>query len=80
MFFRYLIFFDNGWAQYRQHRDIRLTAYQNSVTSVYNTVHYSSKEFIKSYLESYPDQKIMKLTSKKIMTMKRTYNIGIYVK
>ncbi|XP_026812742.1 histone-lysine N-methyltransferase eggless-like [Rhopalosiphum maidis] len=59
--FRYLIFFDDGYVQYRQHQDIRLTARRSN--QVWNDVHLDSKEFIKSYLEKYPERQMVKLTN-----------------
>lgn len=58
--FRYLIFFDAGYVQYRRHQDIHLVARKSN--QVWNDIHPDSKEFIKSYLEKYPERQMVKLT------------------
>ncbi|XP_025204088.1 histone-lysine N-methyltransferase eggless-like [Melanaphis sacchari] len=58
--FRYLIFFDHGYVQYRKHQDIRLIARKSN--QVWNDVHPNSGEFIRSYLEKYPERQMVKLT------------------
>lgn len=61
--FRYLIFFDNGCAQYRQHQDIRLIARSAALHYVWKDVEENSQDFIKSYLEKYPERQMVKLTN-----------------
>ncbi|XP_001952618.2 histone-lysine N-methyltransferase eggless [Acyrthosiphon pisum] len=60
--FRYLIFFDDGCAQYRHHQDIRLIARRASSHYVWKEVEENSQDFIKSYLEKYPERQMVKLT------------------
>ncbi|CAI6367971.1 unnamed protein product [Macrosiphum euphorbiae] len=61
--FRYLIFFDGGYAQYRQHQDIRLIARRSSLHYVWKEVEENSQDFIKSYLDKYPERQMVKLTN-----------------
>ncbi|XP_060858818.1 histone-lysine N-methyltransferase SETDB1-like [Metopolophium dirhodum] len=61
--FRYLIFFDDGNVQYKQHRDIRLVAHRTNIHVVWEDVEENSRDFIKSYLEKYPERKMVKLVN-----------------
>lgn len=49
--FRYLVFFDDGYAQYVSHQDVRLV-YEAS-KDVWDDVHPHAKEFIQEYLMNY---------------------------
>lgn len=49
-----MIFFDNGLAQYQEHKHIYLVVRQ--LKYVWNNVHPESREYIKYYLKSYPDR------------------------
>ncbi|XP_063701823.1 histone-lysine N-methyltransferase eggless [Culicoides brevitarsis] len=55
--FRYLIFFDDGYAQYVTPQDVRLV-YDVSET-VWEDVHPHSKEFIQNYLQTYKKERPM---------------------
>lgn len=57
-----MIFFDDGYVQYRFHKDIRLIIHKSN--QVWNDVHPDSKDFIKSYLEKYPERQMVRLTEK----------------
>ncbi|CAI6355120.1 unnamed protein product [Macrosiphum euphorbiae] len=61
--FRYLIFFDGGFVQYRQHQDIRLIAHKTSLQYVWKEVEENSQDFIKSYLDKYPERLMVRLTN-----------------
>jgi len=58
-----LIFFDVGFVQYRQHNDIRLVVRKTSSSEIWKDVDLNSREFIKSYLEKYPERQMVKLTN-----------------
>ncbi|XP_050536343.1 histone-lysine N-methyltransferase SETDB1-like [Daktulosphaira vitifoliae] len=60
--FRYMVFFDDGYVQYRQHKDIRLIRHKCS--QVWNDVHQDSKEFIYQYLKKYPERQMVRLNKK----------------
>ena len=57
---RYLIFFDDGYASYIPHQDIRTVCY--SSPNVTDDIHPNSKEFIQKYLDQYPERPMVKLT------------------
>jgi len=57
-----MIFFDDGYVQYRHHKDIRLVVHKSN--QVWNDVHPDFKDFIRSYLEKYPERQMVKLTKK----------------
>lgn len=58
-FFRYLIFFDDGYAQYVSHENVRLVC--ESSKNVWEDIHPESREFIKAYLQAYPERPMVKL-------------------
>ncbi|XP_058793331.1 histone-lysine N-methyltransferase eggless isoform X2 [Phymastichus coffea] len=57
--FRYLIFFDDGYAQYVKHKDIYLVC--DSSPRVWEDIPMESRDFVKKYLESYPERPMVKL-------------------
>ena len=57
---RYLVFFDDGYANYLHHEDLRLVCSQ-SEPDVWADVHPDSKEFVRSYLERYPERPMVRL-------------------
>ncbi|XP_015923380.2 histone-lysine N-methyltransferase SETDB1-B isoform X1 [Parasteatoda tepidariorum] len=61
---RYLIFFDDGYAQYIYHHDIFAMCGQSN--DVADDVHENLKEFIKAYLQKYPERPMVKLQQNQI--------------
>ncbi|CAH4032426.1 unnamed protein product [Pieris brassicae] len=57
--FRYLIFFDDGYAQYATHADTRLVCEYS--TQVWEEVHPFSRLFVKEYLFNYPQRPMVRL-------------------
>ncbi|XP_039301848.1 histone-lysine N-methyltransferase eggless isoform X2 [Solenopsis invicta] len=57
--YRYLVFFDDGYAQYVVHNDIFLVWETSS--RVWEDIPNESREFVKKYLESYPERPMVKL-------------------
>ncbi|KAK6643619.1 hypothetical protein RUM43_005129 [Polyplax serrata] len=57
--YRYLVFFDDGYAQYVYHNKILLVC--DCSRHVYEDVHSDSRDFIKSYLDQYPERPMVKL-------------------
>ncbi|CAF4887531.1 unnamed protein product [Pieris macdunnoughi] len=57
--FRYLIFFDDGYAQYATHVDTRLVCEYS--TQVWEEVHPFSRLFVKEYLFNYPQRPMVRL-------------------
>ncbi|XP_067135489.1 histone-lysine N-methyltransferase SETDB1-like isoform X3 [Centruroides vittatus] len=57
--YRYLVFFDDGYAQYVKHNEVYLVC--ESRKEVWEDIHPDSKEFIKSYLQQYPERPMVKL-------------------
>jgi len=57
---RYLIFFDDGVTRYVEHKNVRLICF--SSPDVSEDVHANSRQFIKEYLEKYPERPMVKLT------------------
>ncbi|XP_039752126.1 histone-lysine N-methyltransferase eggless isoform X1 [Pararge aegeria] len=57
--YRYLIFFDDGYAQYATHSQTRLVCEFSSL--VWEEVHPYSREFVRSYLLAYPERPMVRL-------------------
>ncbi|XP_017890661.1 histone-lysine N-methyltransferase eggless [Ceratina calcarata] len=57
--YRYLIFFDDGYAQYVEHKLIYLVA--ESASKVWEDIPTESREFVKKYIEMYPERPMVKL-------------------
>ncbi|XP_012219332.1 histone-lysine N-methyltransferase eggless [Linepithema humile] len=57
--FRYLVFFDDGYAQYVYHKDVYLV-WETSLR-VWEDVPSESRDFVKKYFESYPERPMVKL-------------------
>ncbi|KAJ8706307.1 hypothetical protein PYW08_010933 [Mythimna loreyi] len=57
--YRYLVFFDDGYAQYVQHQYTRLVC--ESSPLVWEEVHPFSREFVKEYLLAYPERPMVRL-------------------
>ncbi|XP_064635526.1 histone-lysine N-methyltransferase eggless-like isoform X2 [Lineus longissimus] len=56
---RYLIFFDDGYAQYNEPKTVHQVFEQSF--NVWEDIHPDSSEFIKSYLEQYPERPMVRL-------------------
>ncbi|CAB4068677.1 SETDB1 [Lepeophtheirus salmonis] len=59
--YRYLIFFDDGYASYVHHDNVRPVTCQTT-PNVWEDVHSNSREFIKQYLSQYPERPMVKLS------------------
>ena len=57
--YRYLIFFDDGYAQYVIHGDIRVVCEASACP--WEDVSTDSKDFIKDYLQMYPERPMVRL-------------------
>ncbi|CAK9831696.1 Histone-lysine N-methyltransferase eggless [Anthophora retusa] len=57
--YRYLIFFDDGYAQYVEHKHIYLVA--ESSSKVWEDIPNESRDFVKKYIETYPERPMVKL-------------------
>lgn len=57
-----MIFFDNGHVQYQYHKHIRLIVHQN-FDQLWRDVHPNSRDFIRNYLEKYPERQMVRLTN-----------------
>ncbi|XP_037949862.1 histone-lysine N-methyltransferase eggless [Teleopsis dalmanni] len=60
--YRYLIFYDDGYTQYVQHKDVRLVCHTSE--NVWEDVHPASREFIQKYLTQYSINRPMVQTHK----------------
>ena len=56
---RYLVFFDDGYAAYLHHEEVRVVCHQSQ--HVAEDVHVDSRDFIRKYLERYPERPMVKL-------------------
>lgn len=65
IFLRYLVFFDDGYAQYVTHDKIHLVCECSKF--VYEDVHSDSRDFIKNYLGQYPERPMVKLQQGQIV-------------
>ncbi|XP_038219825.1 histone-lysine N-methyltransferase eggless [Zerene cesonia] len=57
--YRYLIFFDHGYAQYAKHKNTRLVCECSSF--VWEEVYSASKDFVRKYLMEYPERPMVRL-------------------
>ncbi|XP_069357080.1 uncharacterized protein [Maniola hyperantus] len=57
--YRYLIFFDDGYAQYAPHSQTRLVCEFSSL--VWEEVHPYSRDFVRGYLLAYPERPMVRL-------------------
>ncbi|XP_050358370.1 histone-lysine N-methyltransferase eggless isoform X2 [Nymphalis io] len=57
--YRYLIFFDDGYAQYAQHAQTRLVC--ECSCFVWEEVHPYSRDFVRQYLFAYPERPMVRL-------------------
>ncbi|KAK7864464.1 hypothetical protein R5R35_011697 [Gryllus longicercus] len=63
--FRYLIFFDDGYAQYVVHEKVLLVC--ESSSKVWEDIHPESRDFVRGYLEQYPERPMLKLQQGQIV-------------
>nr|CAD7591759.1 unnamed protein product [Timema genevievae] len=63
--FRYLVFFDDGYAQYISHEKILLVC--ESSKQVWEDIHPDSRDFVRKYLEQYPERPMVKLQQGQIV-------------
>ncbi|XP_032664339.1 histone-lysine N-methyltransferase SETDB1 [Odontomachus brunneus] len=63
--YRYLVFFDDGYAQYVMHENICLVWEHSS--HVWEDVPADSRDFVKKYLETYPERPMVKLQKGQIV-------------
>lgn len=66
LFFRYLIFFDDGYAQYVDYNNV-LLVYEYS-KEVWCDVHPDSSDFIKSYIIKYPERPMVRMSLGQVVT------------
>ena len=59
--FFFLVFFDDGYASYIKHEDIRVVC-QQTENAVWEDVHSNSRDFVKKYLQQYPERPMVKLS------------------
>ncbi|KAK0175942.1 hypothetical protein PV328_000131 [Microctonus aethiopoides] len=57
--YRYLVFFDDGYAQYVAHKFIYVVS--ESSLRVWEDIPIESRDFVKKYLETYPERPMVKL-------------------
>ncbi|XP_008556889.1 histone-lysine N-methyltransferase SETDB1 [Microplitis demolitor] len=62
---RYLVFFDDGYAQYVAHKDIYVVS--ESSLRVWEDIPIESREFVKKYLETYPERPMVKLQKEQVV-------------
>ncbi|KOC60821.1 Histone-lysine N-methyltransferase eggless [Habropoda laboriosa] len=63
--YRYLIFFDDGYAQYVEHKHIYLVA--ESSPKVWEDIPNESRDFVKKYIETYPERPMVKLQTGQVV-------------
>lgn len=63
--YRYLVFFDDGYAQYVIHKNIYLVS--ESSPQVWEDVPSPSRDFVKKYMESYPERPMVKLQTGQVV-------------
>lgn len=68
--YRYLVFFDDGYAQYVEHQNVHLT-FQSS-DNVWEDINEHNRDFIKKYLQLYPERSMVRLMRRQ--TVQVEYN------
>ncbi|XP_013774016.2 histone-lysine N-methyltransferase SETDB1-like isoform X1 [Limulus polyphemus] len=63
--YRYLVFFDDGYAQYVKHSEVHLVC--EASNEVWEDIHPDSKQFIRNYLQQYPERPMVKLQKGQIV-------------
>ncbi|XP_034249281.1 histone-lysine N-methyltransferase eggless isoform X2 [Thrips palmi] len=63
--YRYLVFFDDGYAQYVPHNKILVVC--ESSSNVWDDIHPDSREFIRKYLNQYPERPMVKLAPNQVV-------------
>lgn len=63
--YRYLVFFDDGYAQYVPHNKILVVC--ESSRNVVDDIHPDSREFIRKYLDKYPERPMVKLAANQVV-------------
>ncbi|XP_050678224.1 histone-lysine N-methyltransferase eggless isoform X2 [Leptidea sinapis] len=63
--YRYLIFFDDGYAQYASHANTRPVCQCSSL--VWEEMHQLSREFVKQYLMAYPERPMVRLHAGQVL-------------
>ncbi|CAL1681389.1 unnamed protein product [Lasius platythorax] len=64
--YRYLVFFDDGYAQYVTHKNI-FPVWETSLGRIWEDVPSESRDFVKKYLESYSERPMVKLQTGQIV-------------
>ena len=62
IFFTQQIFFDDGYASYIKHEDIRVVCAQTE-NAVFEDIHPNSRDFVRKYLLQYPERPMVKLST-----------------
>ncbi|XP_076450778.1 histone-lysine N-methyltransferase SETDB1-like [Babylonia areolata] len=62
---RFLVFFDDGYAQYCWAKELHKVYYQSE--NVWEDIHPDSQEFIKEYLKQYPERPMVRLMNGQIV-------------
>ena len=57
--YRYLVFFDDGYAQYCTHEQVLVVC--NSSKDVWQDIHLNTRSFIMNYLQQFPERAMVKL-------------------
>ncbi|XP_046453809.1 histone-lysine N-methyltransferase SETDB1-like isoform X2 [Daphnia pulex] len=57
--YRYLVFFDDGYAQYCTHEQVTMVC--QSSRDVWQDIHMNSRSFVLNYLKQYPERAMVKL-------------------
>ena len=63
---RYLVFFDDGCASYVAHQNVRAVCEMS--TNVWEDIHPNSREFIRQYLQQYPERPMVNLVVGQVVT------------
>lgn len=63
--YRYLVFFDDGYAQYVKHKKVLVVV--ECSKNVWEDVHPESRHFIRKYLDTFPDRPMVKVQSGQVV-------------
>lgn len=63
--YRYLVFFDDGYAQYVKHTEVYLVCAASK--DVWEDIHPDARDFVKGYLMQYPERPMVKLQKDQVI-------------
>lgn len=76
--YRYLVFFDDGYAQYVDHKNIFVTF--KASDNVWEDINEQNRDFIRKYLQTYPERSMVKLMRRQTIQVEYNGKCSAFVK